>query len=190
MQTILVINGHEYYKHSEGALNKTLFNGLVEKLSLNYNVITTILQDGFEKEEEQEKVKNADTIIYQTPIYNYSVPALFKNYLDQTHEHGVYFRGNTEEYGIGAGLLSGKKYMFSTTWNAPANAFNDNNKFFEGRDVDDILFHLHLSHKYAGMTKMKTFSCFDVKKNPDIKYYQDSLELMAPVSIFKSTYAS
>jgi modulator of drug activity B len=176
MENTLVINGHEYYNHSKGHLNMTLFKVIVDKLSTSYEVKTTILQDGFEKEEEQEKVKWADTIIYQTPIYNYSVPALFKKYLDQTHEHGVYFRGNTEEYGIGGGLLSGKRYMFSTTWNAPRTAFNDLNKFFEGRNVEDILFHLHLSHKYAGMEGLKTFACFDVKKNPDINLYIDSLE--------------
>ena len=175
MENILIINGHEHYKHSKGDLNKTLFNHIVEKLSLNHKVKTSILQYGFDKENEQEKVKWANYVIYQTPIYNYSIPAIFKKYIDETHEHGVYFRGNTEEYGIGGGLLLEKKYMFSTTWNAPSTAFNDPDKFFEGRSVDDIIFHLHLSHKYAGMEKLKTFSCFDVKKNPDIDLYLDSL---------------
>ncbi|MBM7552131.1 NAD(P)H-dependent oxidoreductase [Thalassobacillus pellis] len=176
MENVLVINGHEYYNHSKGHLNGTLFNNIVELLSAHYEVKTTVLQEGFDKGEEQKKVIWADYVIYQTPIYNYSVPALFKKYIDQTHEHGVYFRGNTEEYGIGGGLLSGKRYMFSTTWNAPSKAFNDRNAFFEGRNVDDILFHLHLSHKYAGMEGMKTFACFDVKKNPDINFYLDALE--------------
>ncbi|RYG73090.1 flavodoxin family protein [Lentibacillus lipolyticus] len=176
MQNILVINGHEYYEHSKGHLNNILFNKIIEKLSANYVTKTTILQSHFDKEEEQQKLKWADYIIYQTPIYNYSVPALFKKYIDQTHEHGVYFRGNTEEYGIGSGLLSDKSYMFSTTWNAPATAFNDKDKFFEGRNVDDVLFHLYLSHKYAGMQGLKTFSCFDVKKNPNINANIGSLE--------------
>lgn len=176
MENVLVINGHEYYHHSKGELNHTLFHKIVEILSPNYQLKTTTLQEGFVKEEEQEKVLWADYIIYQTPIYNYSVPALFKKYIDQTHEHGVYFKGNTEEYGIGGGLLSGKHYMFSTTWNAPKTAFNNHNKFFEGRNVDDILFHLHLSHKYAGMDGLRTFACFDVKKHPDINAYLDSLE--------------
>lgn len=175
MPNLLVINGHEYYKHSKGHLNMTLFNEIVEKLSSNYEVKTTVLQDGFDKEEEQEKVKWTNNIIYQTPIYNYSVPALFKKYIDLTHEHGVYFRGNKEKYGIGGGLLTGKRYMFSTTWNAPYSAFNNPDQFFEGRGVEDVLFHLHLSHKYAGMEAMNTFACYDVKKNPDVSKYLDSL---------------
>ncbi|WP_343752093.1 NAD(P)H-dependent oxidoreductase, partial [Lentibacillus halophilus] len=94
MQHILVINGHEYYGHSRGDLNRILFDKIVETLSDNYEIKTTFLQNGFDKEEEQEKVKWADYIIYQTPVYNYSVPAIFKKYFDETHEHGVYFRGN------------------------------------------------------------------------------------------------
>lgn len=73
-------------------------------------------------------------------------------------------------------MLVGKKYMFSTTWNAPYHAFNDKNSFFEGKDSEDIIFHLHLSHKYAGMEALKTFSCYNVKKNPDLNLYLDSLE--------------
>ncbi|QHE52810.1 NAD(P)H-dependent oxidoreductase [Pontibacillus sp. HMF3514] len=176
MENILVLNGHEYYEHSRGELNKTMFDATVKLLEPHYNVKTTVLKDGFNKKEEQEKMLWADAVIYQTPIYNYSVPAVFKKYLDQTHEHGVYFRGKTKEYGIGGGLLEGKKYMFSTTWNAPAEAFNDRNKFFEGRNVEDVLFHLHLIHKYTGMKGLKTFSCFDVKKNPDIDFYKKDLK--------------
>ncbi|KGP72721.1 NAD(P)H-dependent oxidoreductase [Pontibacillus yanchengensis] len=177
MKNILVLNGHEYYKHSQGELNSTLFHHIVNKISNNYHVDTTVLQNGFEKEEEQRKVMWADYIIYQTPIYNYSVPALFKNYLDLTHEHGVYFTGNTDKYGIGGGKLTDKKYMFSTTWNAPSTAFHNKDLFFEGRGVDDVLFHLYLSHKYAGMEKLPTFSCFDVKKKPDVDKYLRELDM-------------
>ncbi|HET7627134.1 MAG TPA: NAD(P)H-dependent oxidoreductase [Bacillales bacterium] len=176
MTKILLINGHEYYDHSKGRLNKTLFNEIGRVLSeKNYELQTSVLQDGFEKTEEQEKMKWADAVIYQTPIYNYSVPALFKKYLDETHEHGVYFRGNTKEYGKGGGLLTGKKYMFSVTWNAPSSAFDDRSQFFEGGSVEDVLFPLHLIHKYVGMTYLKTFSCFDVKKHPDLKKYFSEL---------------
>lgn len=175
MENILIINGHEYYPHSKGELNATLFETLVEMLSPHHFVETSVLQEGFDVRKEQEKVIWADTVIYQTPVYNYSVPALFKRYIDMTHEYGVYFTGKTEEYGLGGGKLTGKRYMFSTTWNAPERAFQDPELFFEGKGVEDVLFHLYLSHKYAGFTKLPTFSCFDVKKNPDINAYVKGL---------------
>lgn len=173
---ILIINGHEYYQHSKGNLNMTLFHEMVHLLSANYEVQTTILQEGFNKDEEQNKMKWANVVIYQTPIYNYNVPALFKKYMDETQEHGVYFQGSANDYGLDKGLLTDKSYMFSTTWNAPSDAFNDRDQFFEGRNVDDVLFPLYLIHKYAGMNALDTFSCFDVKKNPDIDLYLDSLK--------------
>ncbi|GGF23391.1 hypothetical protein GCM10010954_22760 [Halobacillus andaensis] len=120
-------------------------------------------------------MKWADIVIYQTPIYCYSVPALFKKYFDEVHEYGVFFEGNKAQYGTG-GLLHGKKYMFSTTWNAPAEAFEDRTQFFEGRSVEDTLFPLHLVHKYVGMKPIKTFACFNVKKEPSIHRYLDDLE--------------
>ncbi|UOQ91682.1 NAD(P)H-dependent oxidoreductase [Halobacillus shinanisalinarum] len=172
---ILVINGHEHYNHSKGDLNQTLFNYMVEKFTRKYQIQTTVIQDGYGVKEEQEKVKWSDIVIYQTPIYCYSVPALFKKYFDTVHEYGVFFEGSPGDYGTG-GLLHGKRYMFSTTWNAPRSAFNDPSKFFEGRNVEEILFHLHLIHKYTGMKSIETFACFNVKKAPDLEHYKNELD--------------
>ncbi|QAS52609.1 NAD(P)H-dependent oxidoreductase [Halobacillus litoralis] len=177
MENILVLNGHEYYPHSKGRLNDELFQTIVEMLRPQLCVKTSVLQERFDVKDEQEKVLWADTIIYQTPVYNYSVPALFKKYIDMTHEYGVYFSGNAEAYGIGGGKLTDKKYMLSTTWNAPAHAFENPDLFFEGKSVDDILFHIHLSHKYAGLIPLETFACFDVKKNPDVTGYINNLRM-------------
>ncbi|KGX90167.1 hypothetical protein N783_01360 [Pontibacillus marinus BH030004 = DSM 16465] len=63
MENILVLNGHEYYKHSRGELNQTMFDAIVELLEPHYNVKTTVLKDGFNKEEEQEKMLWADAVI-------------------------------------------------------------------------------------------------------------------------------
>lgn len=89
---MLIINGHEYYDHSRGELNHTLFHFLCEYFNRRHNVKKTIIQNGYEKKIEQEKVKWADIVIYQTPIYCYSVPALFKKYFDEVHEYGVYLK--------------------------------------------------------------------------------------------------
>ncbi|WP_079525429.1 NAD(P)H-dependent oxidoreductase [Halobacillus hunanensis] len=171
----LVINGHEYYPHSKGELNQTLFQYLIEKIRKTCEVQTTTIQEGYEVREEQEKVKWADIVIYQTPVYCYSVPALLKKYFDTVHEYGVFFKGNQSDYGTG-GLLHSKRYMFSTTWNAPRSAFNNPDKFFEGRGVEEVLFHLHLIHKYTGMKPIDTFACFNVKKQPDLEQFKSELD--------------
>ncbi|RCK09676.1 hypothetical protein DT075_38245 [Bacillus licheniformis] len=75
--------------------------------------------------------------LYQTPVYWFSVPALFKKYIDEIYEYGLFYQGS-EDYGRG-GLFTDKKYMFSTTWNAPKDVFSKAGTFFEIRKMKNIL---------------------------------------------------
>ena len=43
----------------------------------------------------------------------------------------------SKKYGSG-GLVQGKKYMLSLTWNAPMEAFTDKDQFFHGVGVDGV----------------------------------------------------
>lgn len=169
MNNILVINGHEYFPYSQGKLNKTLFDEMVSKLSGNYNIKTTVVQDGYDVNEEHEKFKWADVIIFQTPIYWFSLPTLFRKYFDDVYQYGVIFQGS-EKYGQG-GLLKGKKYMFSTTWNAPAGDFNHTEGFFQGRDLEGAIEHLHYTQRFVGMEALESFSIHDVITNTDIETF-------------------
>lgn len=66
--------------------------------------------------------------------------------------------------------LTGKKYMFSLTFNAPAESFNDENEYlFQGKSVDDLFFPMHANFRFFGMEAMETFASFDVMKNPNIE---------------------
>lgn len=116
MKNILIINGHQKYDSSEGKLNQTLIDNMVRLLSEENKIKITSVQDGYTLSEEQEKFLWADVVIYQTPIYWFSVPGLLKTYMDEVYAYGIFFTG-AHEYGSG-GLLTDKKYMFSTTWNA------------------------------------------------------------------------
>lgn len=113
MKNILIINGHQQYGSSSGKLNQTLMDSMVRLLEEKNTIQTTIIQNGYSIEAEQQKFLWADIIIYQTPIYWFSVPGLFKTYMDEVYAYGLFFKG-ADQYGSG-GLLIGKKYMFSTT---------------------------------------------------------------------------
>ncbi|MBG9732944.1 NAD(P)H-dependent oxidoreductase [Paenibacillus alvei] len=174
MKNILIINGHQQYRSAEGKLNNTLVENMIRVLSPYNNVKTTVIQNGYHAEEEQQKFLWADVVIYQTPIYWFSVPGLLKTYMDEVYAYGTFFTG-ADQYGTG-GLLTDKTYMLSTTWNAPASAFEDKTQFFEGNSLDEALQHLHRIHKFLGMKPLKSFSCYDVVKNPNIKQYIANLE--------------
>jgi modulator of drug activity B len=185
---VLIINGHQYWESSKGELNKSLVE-LAKKVltQKGHSVKTTCVDDGYDPKEEVGKLMWADFIIFQTPVYWFSIPGGFKTYIDEVYTAGyrVMFTddGRTssdpdKKYGSG-GLMQDRKYMLSTTWNAPLEAFEDENQIFEGRDVDDVFFYFHKAQQFVGMEHVPAFSCFDVLKNPnmevDFQRYEDHL---------------
>ena len=65
--------------------------------------------------------------------------------------------------------MHGKKYMISTTWNAPNEAFDDPTQFFKGKDTDDVFLWLHKNFEFFGMEALPSFSCHDVLKNAEVE---------------------
>lgn len=180
MKNVFVINAHEYYSFSQGKLNRSLVEMAQEKLVRNgYEVKLTTMKDDYEADAEIEKHLWADVVLVQTPVNWMGVPWSFKRYMDLVYSPGIDGRlsdgdGRSrkdpdKQYGEG-GVLHGKKYMLSLTFNAPGHAFgNMDQRFFEGKSIDDLFWPMHLNFRFFGMTPLKTFACFDVMKNPDVE---------------------
>ncbi len=174
MKNILVINGHQQYPSSEGRLNQLLFDNIVEFLAVKYDIETTVLSKGYIPEEEQDKYKWADAVILQTPVFWYSVPGLFKTYIDRVYSAGVFFDLETSGSG-NCGLFKGKKYMLSLTMGSTEDVFGNPHSFLEGKTLDEIFIHLHKTHQFCGMDNLETFAVYDVMQNPNILEYIDQL---------------
>ncbi|WP_148082510.1 NAD(P)H-dependent oxidoreductase, partial [Neisseria meningitidis] len=43
--------------------------------------------------------------------------------------------------------------------------------FFEGKGVDVLYMHFHKANEFLGMTRLSTFLCNDVVKNPQVEKY-------------------
>ncbi len=121
----------------------------------------------------------ADVIIWQMPGWWMGEPWLVKKYIDEVFTAGYgklnasdgrHRTSPTTGYGTG-GLLHGKKYMLSLTWNAPIEAFTEPNEFFEGKGVDAVYFHFHKINQFIAMQPLPTFICNDVMKNPTVPQY-------------------
>ena len=106
-------------------------------------------------------------------------PWTVKKYIDEVFiaGHGKLYQHDgrhrvspTEGFGTG-GLLHGKKHMLSVTWNAPIEAFTRESDFFEGKGVDDLYMHFHKLNEFLGMSRLPTFICNDVIKNPQVEQY-------------------
>ncbi|MBW5811770.1 NAD(P)H-dependent oxidoreductase [Yersinia kristensenii] len=178
MSNVLIINAMKEFAHSKGALNLTLTNVAADFLQENdHQVKITTVDQGYDIENEIENYLWADTVIYQMPGWWMGEPWILKKYIDEvfTYGHGRLYQSDgrtrsdaTKGYGSG-GLIQGKTYMLSVTWNAPSEAFTDPNQFFEGVGVDGVYLHFHKANQFLGMESLPTFMCNDVIKQPDIE---------------------
>ena len=146
MKNILIVNGHEDHEIAKGGYNAALCETMESDLKNNgFHVKSTVVEQGYNPEEEVDKFLWADLVIFQFPKYWMGIPSALKKYLDYglTGGYGKLYvndgRNDGGQYGSG-GLLQGKKYMFSITMNAPQEAFCDKSRFFEGKSVDELFF--------------------------------------------------
>lgn len=180
MKNVLIINGAQAFAHSNGELNTTLTHIAQEELaSLGFEVQVTRTDGHYNPQEEVAKYLWADLIIYQMPGWWMGEPWTMKKYIDDvfTEGHGSLYASDgrsrfdaSKKYGSG-GLIQGKKYMLSLTWNAPLEAFTDPDQFFHGTGVDNVYLHFHKANEFLGMTKLPTFIVNDVMKMPDVPHY-------------------
>lgn len=180
MKNIFVINGGQVFGHSGGRFNATITDVTLGFFTNepDYEVRSTNINDAYDPAEEVEKFKWADVVIYHTPVWWFHIPNGLKKYIDEVftegHLKGIYVSdGRSAEnpainYGTG-GMLQGRKYMLTSSWNAPEEAFTLPGEFFMQRSVDDgVLFGFHRMNAFTGMQPLESIHFHDVEKNPDI----------------------
>ncbi|RYC46885.1 NAD(P)H-dependent oxidoreductase [Pectobacterium zantedeschiae] len=180
MQKILLINAGKSFAHSKGELNNTLTDVAASFLrEKGHDVRVTAVDNGYDIEQEIQNYLWADTIIYQMPGWWMDTPWILKKYIDDvfTAGHGSLYASDgrsrsdaSKKYGSG-GLLQGRKYMLSLTWNAPLEAFDDPEQFFHGVGVDGVYLPFHKANQFIGLSPLPTFICNDVIKAPDVPAY-------------------
>jgi NADPH dehydrogenase (quinone) len=134
VKKIFVINGGQHFAHSGGKFNHTL-TGLDSTYFTEENgflLQVTDINQPYDPDDEVKKFVWADVVVYHTPVWWFSMPHKLKEYIDIVftagHRKGLYRsdgrKNETPEinYGTG-GTLHGRKYMLTTTWNAPDTAF-------------------------------------------------------------------
>lgn len=173
---VFIINGGQTFAHSGGMFNNTLTRWTVEVMKeKGFAYRVTNINDAFDPLAEVENFKWADVIIYHTPIWWFQLPNGMKRYIDEVftagHDNGIYrndgrSRKNPDvNYGTG-GLMQGKRYMVTTSWNAPQTAFTLEGEFFDRHTVDEgVLFGFHKMNQFVGMTRIEGFHFHDLEKN-------------------------
>ncbi|WP_321315338.1 NAD(P)H-dependent oxidoreductase [Halarcobacter sp.] len=175
MKKVLIINGHQFYENfAEGKLTQSIIDRAKEFFTNEgFEIKETAIDKGYDVEEELDKFSWADHIFFQYPVYWMSVPWKTKKYMDEVFSGGagtVTYKDDgrsrkdpSKKYGSG-GLLKGKDYMLSLTYNCPETEFSNKDGFFEGLSLDEANFVAHKTFQFCGLEPLKTYSIHDVYK--------------------------
>ena len=192
MKNVLIINGHQRYDEvAEGNLTKMYVNAASEFFEKNgFNIKHSIVESEYNVKEEVEKFVWADYILLQHPVYWMGVPWITKKYIDEVFSagdhNGIYINDGrsrsdaTKRYGSG-GLMHGKKYMLSLTYNCPASEFSNKDGFFDGLSIDEANIATHKTFQFCGAEPLETYSVHDIFKasldmESELKKFNNILE--------------
>ena len=192
MKNVLMINGHQRYdKIAEGSLTKLFIDTASDFFTQNgFNVKQSMVESAYDVSDELDKLAWADYIVFQYPVFWMGVPWITKKYIDEVFSAGMntvtyVSDGRSKEdpskkYGSG-GLMQGKKYMLSLTYNCPETEFDNKEGFFDGLSLDEANIATHKLFQFCGAEPLETYAIHDVfKENLDIdtalKRFKDTLE--------------
>lgn len=131
-----------------------------QKLSNNSHVVYQVEQKiAFENDDllsdinyEIKKIKWADLIIFQFPIWWFSMPAIMKGWVDRVFVNGDIYAGGKW---YSNGVLRGKKALISMTTGGPESAFAPNGM---NGYMKDILFPItHGVFSFTGMDALEPY---------------------------------
>ncbi|ADD67077.1 NAD(P)H dehydrogenase (quinone) [Denitrovibrio acetiphilus DSM 12809] len=116
MKNVLIVYGHSNEQNSLS--NKTIIDYVKDLPHITIRNLNEVSKDfKFDIKAEQEALTNADVIVFQFPFHWYSLPAIFKKWLDDVLAFGF-------AYGPGGDKLAGKKVVLSFTTGAPADSYS------------------------------------------------------------------
>lgn len=121
---------------------------------------------------EQDKLRWADTVILQFPLWWYTMPAILKGWVDRVFTHGFGYgvgEHSATRYGdrFGEGTLQGKRAMVSVTVGGPEAHYSD--RGING-PIDDLLYPIqHGILYYPGLEVLPPFVLYRADRmSPEI----------------------
>jgi glutathione-regulated potassium-efflux system ancillary protein KefF len=113
---ILVVFAHPYPNRSRA--NRAALGAVRDLPDLEVRSLYDLYPDfAIDVEAEQEALQRAEVVVWQHPMYWYSVPALLKHWFDKVLSRGW-------AYGEGGTALRGKRCLWVTSTGAGPDAFS------------------------------------------------------------------
>jgi NAD(P)H dehydrogenase (quinone) len=146
MSNTLMILAHPSIEKSIG--NKTISEIIAKEDNTEVRHLNLLYPDfNIDISAEQDALLNADTIIFQYPLFWYSTPAILKEWIDQVMQYGFAFGKESQ--------LIGKKVIVSFTIGSPL-------KDYPQEIIEKITFHLKGLTAYCKMEYLGEIFCNDI----------------------------
>ncbi|TCD53575.1 flavodoxin family protein [Alloscardovia theropitheci] len=147
MENILIVSGHTYPENS--IANKHIISLLKKQYpDTHIDDLYTLYPDyRINVASEQEKLKNADIIIIQSPIFWYYMTSLVSRWIEEVFTYGW-------AYGSSGNALSGKKIIFSVTAGADNEFYNSQSS--AEISIDEMMKPYIVSANYCSMDYVGT----------------------------------
>jgi NAD(P)H dehydrogenase (quinone) len=131
-----------YAMNFKAVADKSDFTGLLHEDYLKYQAeqLNAYQKNLFTEDIKREmgKIEWADLIIFNFPLWWFSVPAILKGWVDRVFAMGFAYGGGKGIYDNG--IFKGKKGMLCITTGGPEIAYGDKGK---NGNLDNILFHIN-----------------------------------------------
>ena len=147
---IVVIMAHQNL--NESVLNKRIKEELQDEDNVVYKDLTSLYGDfNIDIKQEHEDLKSASKIIFQFPLYWYTIPSLLKKYVDDVFSYGFAYELND---GVFMALaLKDKEFQMIVTIGAKKESYEG-----EGRlSVEECLNSSSYTAKLLGMKELDMF---------------------------------
>ncbi|WP_144141010.1 NAD(P)H-dependent oxidoreductase [Paraburkholderia sp. BCC1884] len=105
--------------------------------------------------DEIKKILAADLVVFQFPIWWFSMPAILKGWLDRVFVYGLF----TSRQRYDKGFFAGRRAIVSVTAGGPEPTFSHRGR---NGDLDLILWPLHFTLHYMGYAVLPPFAAFGV----------------------------
>ena len=157
----LIIFAHTFWKDSK--VNRVLLEKLKDNKNVNIHNLSVIYPDGKINSVKSEVVllKEADNIIFQFPLFWFSMPSLLKEWQDFVLSDILHGSDNK--------ILENKTFKIITTAGGK-KSFYDTLDF----KIEEILSPINISFKHLGLKIKEPFCIYEANKdNLPIKEYLD-----------------
>jgi glutathione-regulated potassium-efflux system ancillary protein KefF len=163
---ITLVYAHPYPDRSRA--NRTLLSKVHDLPGVEVRDLYRLYPDfSIDVEDEQEALLRSDTIVWQGPMYWYSVPALLKLWFEKVLSMGW-------AYGEGGKALHGKSCLWALTTGAPDNAFQRDG--FHAFTFEEFVPVIQQTAQFCGMKWLAPFVLHGAHRVTDEELSQYALD--------------